>query len=672
LWKDPGKGELYWKDSTFKVVSALNGMKHQVSLKSLNYPHYYLRHADYYGYIHRCSNDNGCKKDASWIVEHGFEESRSCEKTVSFQSANKRSHYLRHQGDRVKISRHSNSELYREDASWVYHEVSCKTNFLYTNHLDDRQTPKGYWLSKDHCIRGHVYKSFSYKSLKQCSSECDGVKGCKSFNWRPIYGCNCDIALVNRVDDFKSYKNCVNDGWNYYEKMTFKSNLGIASFSISSLSGSNWMKGLDGSKKLSVFSIPGTHDSAARGHSLEWVNCQDWSIFSQLKNGVRFFDMRVKLKNEHWVMVHGEYELGFNFEHDMLDPIYRFLDLYPSECIIMRIQRDSGGSVGFNETFAKYVNKKRNRWLLQSNIPTLNMCRGKIFTLTSKWKPPSGIKVRKWKSEKVQDEWELEDDWRRRRRWGFIKKIGKAVKRAAKKVATVTKHAPKKVAHGTKHAAKAVASVAKHVARGRGTKNAANAIADVVEDGAKWFEGGWKEDLYKLGSTAMKHVGTQFLAIVDDVHGVLKSVDLVNGKDAASKKLKHILSFHYESLFKNFDSNFLHINHWSYFEYTRLKVPHLIPRLKVPQLIRETARTTRKMEPQLIRETARTMGKMDGQVKVPQLIRETARTMRKMDIIPQLEGSNVGICVFDFPSKFQLEQVFCRNYGTRNGNCFKL
>jgi len=337
-------------------------------------------------------------------------------------------------------------------------------------------------------------------------------------------------------------------------------------------------------------------------------------------NGVRFFDMRVKLKNEQWVMVHGDYELGFKFERDMLNPIYRFLDLYPSECIIMRIKRDSGGLVGFNEPFAKYINKERNRWLLQNNVPTLNMCRGKIFALREEWQPPSGIKVREWELEKSQDEYELKDNWRRRRR--FFKKIGKAFSKAAKKVVRGTKKAAKAVARGTKHAAKAVA---------RGTKHAANAVAKVFKDGANSVAKvakDWVMDLaYKLGSATMKHVATQFIAIVDETHCRLRSLDLLKGKDAASKKLKHILSFHSKYFVTNFNSNYLHVNFWSYVEFTRLKVP--------------------------------------------QLNQDTAEVMRKMDIIPQLEGSNVGICVFDFPSKFQLEQVFCRNYGTRNGKCFK-
>jgi len=129
LWKDSGRGALYWKDSTFKVVPALTGFEHQVSFESLNYPHHYLTHYGYKGYISRLRTDLDMR-DASWTVQNGFVY-RYCKKTVSFQSANYREYYLRHQNARVRISRRSYSTLYRLDASWVYHEVSCKRNFFY-------------------------------------------------------------------------------------------------------------------------------------------------------------------------------------------------------------------------------------------------------------------------------------------------------------------------------------------------------------------------------------------------------------------------------------------------------------------------------------------------------------------------------------------------------------
>merc|ERR1712226_1515559 len=102
------------------------------------------------------------------------------------------------------------------------------------------------------------------------------------------------------------------------------------------------------------------------------------------------------------------------------------------------------------------------------------------------------------------------------------------------------------------------------------------------------------------------------------------------------QKLTHILKFHNQQIVGELDSesdaNKLYINFWSYFEYSRIAAA-------------------------------------EGYA-VPQLNSVTAEKMRKYDIVPELSGPTVGICVFDFPTKFQLEQVFCRNYGNRNGNCF--
>ena len=149
------------------------------------------------------------------------------------------------------------------------------------------------------------------------------------------------------------------------------------------------MKGLDESLKISLFSIPGTHDSAARDHSLEFVNCQVLDIRSQLEIGVRFFDMRVAAKNGDWVMMHGTFDLGFNFYVDMLRPIYSFLIQYPSECVIMRIKKEGDDDLP-NEPFARYYRRNPTMWLLQDGIPTLKECKGRIFALRQGWDAPSG------------------------------------------------------------------------------------------------------------------------------------------------------------------------------------------------------------------------------------------------------------------------------------------
>jgi len=494
------------------------------------------------------------------------------------------------------------------------------------NYLCDEQcnqfsctTPDDYQKIENRCIRGHVHKNYLDVTLQTCASKCDDAQNCKSFNWRPVKGSNCETSLVNKVDAHASYHDCFSDGWSYYEKMTFSSELVSLSFSASSLRSHNWMKGLDGSKQLSLFSIPGTHDAAARDHLLEYVNCQTWNINSQLHNGVRFFDMRVQSENDKWIMVHGDFKLGFDFHQDMLKPMYKFLEEYPSECITMRIKRDSGVSDGYSDIFAKYVEEMREKWLLQEEVPTLDMCRGKIFVLRDEW-GSSDFNIRKWSIEQIQDEYELSDQWMANRRRGVFGWLEDRIEDAV-------------------DVAKDVAGV---------VTNTVGQVVDVVEDIVEvvgvWADGGfvdwWKEDFLmfsaRIGlagkSWLVETTLTQFIIAVDFIHNLGEMVGVFDGMDADKQKLMYILKFHNEEIAENFDDSSLHINFWSYFEYSRIGA--------------------------------------EGKA-LPQFNSVTAEKMRRYDIIPQLLGDNLGICVFDFPTKFQLEQVFCRNYGSKNGNCFK-
>jgi len=120
LYKERGYGSLYYKDSTFKVVRAINGDWSQRSLESINYPGHYIRHSGYNGYISRCRS-RLCRNDASWRVERGLVRGR----TISLRSSNYPGYFLRHQNARVKISGHIRTTLYENDSSWIPHRVSC-------------------------------------------------------------------------------------------------------------------------------------------------------------------------------------------------------------------------------------------------------------------------------------------------------------------------------------------------------------------------------------------------------------------------------------------------------------------------------------------------------------------------------------------------------------------
>jgi len=137
LWKASGIGGQHRSDSTYKVVAAINGDEFQVSLESISNPNHYVTHASLVCWIKPCSgDDNGCKReaiwvkrDASWIVRKGFLKSPFCEDTVSFESDNFPGYFLRHTSHRMKISPFAKTDIYQKDASWVYHEVSCSTDF---------------------------------------------------------------------------------------------------------------------------------------------------------------------------------------------------------------------------------------------------------------------------------------------------------------------------------------------------------------------------------------------------------------------------------------------------------------------------------------------------------------------------------------------------------------
>lgn len=126
LYKEGGYGWLYFKDSTFKVVRAINGNWRQRSLESVNYPGHYIRHSGYNGYISQCRS-RLCRNDASWKFEKGLVRSRHWwwRSTLSLRSANYRGYFLRHQNARVKISPHIGTTLYRKDSSWIPRRVSC-------------------------------------------------------------------------------------------------------------------------------------------------------------------------------------------------------------------------------------------------------------------------------------------------------------------------------------------------------------------------------------------------------------------------------------------------------------------------------------------------------------------------------------------------------------------
>ncbi|SCU86902.1 LADA_0E00914g1_1 [Lachancea dasiensis] len=158
-----------------------------------------------------------------------------------------------------------------------------------------------------------------------------------------------------------------------------------------------WLEQLDDNIRISKLSLPGTHNSAACHIALPSVKCQDHSVKTQLKNGVRFFDFRLgKLffkdndqgayEADDLQVIHGKFPvripLPLKFSSE-LDDLFSFLSQNPSETCIVSIKQEGEDFADKNKEFAqfvwsKYIQPRQNRWYLRGDIPTLRDARGKL------------------------------------------------------------------------------------------------------------------------------------------------------------------------------------------------------------------------------------------------------------------------------------------------------
>lgn len=164
---------------------------------------------------------------------------------------------------------------------------------------------------------------------------------------------------------------------------------------------SDWMKDLSDSTIINEMSIPGTHNSAAN-HSMFDVSgkCQDMTILNQLKIGVRFLDIRLKLANNKFVLVHDFVNQNLYFK-DVLDDINSFIEINKSEFLIISLKEDAdpkNSDLVFEEELYQLLSKYNNI-VFDNNLPkTLGEARGKIYILNRYSANNIGIQAREgWK-----------------------------------------------------------------------------------------------------------------------------------------------------------------------------------------------------------------------------------------------------------------------------------
>ncbi|KAL2109677.1 hypothetical protein VUR80DRAFT_2139 [Thermomyces stellatus] len=188
----------------------------------------------------------------------------------------------------------------------------------------------------------------------------------------------------------------------------------------------SWMSAIPDHVNLSSLSIPGTHDTMTYGMPDNiWLQCQKHNLSTQLRSGLRYFDIRGRLVNDTIGIYHSIGYTGYTLT-DVVRHMFDFLEENPSEAIIMRL-KEEGKPVGEearerNRTFEEVFNDFRltkdtaagfKKHLFQPEspseadfLPTLGDLRGKILLLENfpSEDGPYGIR---WDSPLM----ELEDLW---------------------------------------------------------------------------------------------------------------------------------------------------------------------------------------------------------------------------------------------------------------------
>ncbi|XP_057302590.1 uncharacterized protein LOC130636763 [Hydractinia symbiolongicarpus] len=121
----------------YRIVQGLNGKPGTVSFQSLSDPSAYLRHRGFLAYVDKNDNTQLFKDDASFVIImnkyfNGY---------AAFQSSNYPNRYLRHQGYRIKLHTDDGSVLFKNDASFKIETMAVATTHLGPKTLTSKNYP---------------------------------------------------------------------------------------------------------------------------------------------------------------------------------------------------------------------------------------------------------------------------------------------------------------------------------------------------------------------------------------------------------------------------------------------------------------------------------------------------------------------------------------------------
>ncbi|RBR21250.1 uncharacterized protein FIESC28_04989 [Fusarium coffeatum] len=185
-----------------------------------------------------------------------------------------------------------------------------------------------------------------------------------------------------------------------------------------------WMADIPDDVYLSSLSIPGTHDTMTYEIGTEVLQCQNWNLTMQLEAGLRYFDIRARVRDDELHIYHANGYTGFSFE-DVIGYMNDFLDENPSETIVMRLKQEGGrigdnNTLSFEDAFNQYpLGDRLYNYSATAPLPKLGDLRSKIFVLENfparrggpygpKWEGPQMVLEDKWI---IPDIYHLSDKW---------------------------------------------------------------------------------------------------------------------------------------------------------------------------------------------------------------------------------------------------------------------
>ncbi len=145
----------------------------------------------------------------------------------------------------------------------------------------------------------------------------------------------------------------------------------------------SWMSVIPPGRRVTQFTIPGSHDTGTWNTDKPHSKCQAISLKEQLQAGIRFIDVRVKQDDNNGSPDFGIYHGKGNtewmhlwFSSDIVATCKQFLSDHPSETIIMCVKDEWGSTVDFESHLELYLTD--SLCLKAQDAPSMARARGRI------------------------------------------------------------------------------------------------------------------------------------------------------------------------------------------------------------------------------------------------------------------------------------------------------